>query len=204
MHRLLLILLVPLVIGCGPRIPAMPGSTAVKPSAAAAGKKKTVDQLEQELAEARQKEADAKAERRAIEWQLDQAKLDQQRSRLHWVMGICLLGVLGCVAGAIWLRGLAKYFIWGAAALLATAAAAWGLAWLLPYIAWVVAALVVLCVGAAFVIWRNDHKGLRQVAQAVESFKDKMPGYKEHFNQIIDTDVDSWLTRVRRSLGVKT
>lgn len=179
--------------------PSAPGATPEKPKT---DKPKSIEELERELAAAKQAEVKAGQKVEAAEKALGDARIEAQKTKLYWVMGIAILLSLGCVAGFVYLPGVRKYFVYGFAACIAVAAMAWTLAAILPYLMWI--GLGLLAVGGAFAFycWRNDHKGLRQVASAVESFKDRMPGYKEHFKQLIDTDVDGWLDRTRKKLGL--
>jgi len=165
-------------------------------------KPKSVEELEKELADAQKAERKAHQEVENKQKELDEARLTEQRHRLYWVMGWSLLAALGCVAGAIYLTGVRKYFIYGFFTCIAVAALALTLSFILPYLIWI--GLGLLVAGGLFVLycWKNDHKGLRQVAQAVETFKDRMPGYKEHFKQVIDTDADAWINRTRKKLGL--
>ena len=75
--------------------------------------------------------------------------------------------------------------------------------WLLPYLVWIGGGLVVIGAGAAILFWRLDAKSRDQVVRAVDSFKDKMPGYKDHFARFIDEDADHAITKTRERLGLK-
>jgi len=176
--------------GSGPATPEKPN------------KPKSVEELEKELADAKKAEVKAHQEVEAKKKELDEARLTEQRHRLYWVVGWSLLAALGCVAGAIYLPGVRKYFIYGFFAAVAVAALALTLASILPYLPYIGVGLLVLALLFVLYCWKNDHKGLRQVTSAVETFKDKMPGYKEHFKQVIDTDADAWINRTRKNLGL--
>lgn len=165
-------------------------------------KPKSVEELEKELIAAKKAEVKAHQEVEAKQAELDEACLTEQRHKLYWVVGWSLLAALGCVVGAIYLPGVRKYFVYGVFAAIAVAALAITLASILEYLPYVGVGLLVLALFFAIYCWRNDHKGLRQVASAVEAYKSKMPGYKEHFKQFIDTDVDGWLNRTRKHLGL--
>jgi hypothetical protein len=178
------------------------GGADKPPPKPASVKPKTVDELEKELAAA--KEAQVKADQlvELKEKQLKDARTEERQHKLYWLVGICFLGLLGCVAGAICISGLAKYFTYGAIACAAMALLCLGVAELLPYMPYILLGLGIIGGFALFAWWRLDHKGLQQVATAVEGIKGQLPGYKEHFRQVIDGDVDAWLNRVRKNLGL--
>jgi hypothetical protein len=195
--------LLPDVAGCvtvKPQVVVTPPS--VTPPAATPEKPKTVEQLEKELAEAKDAKVKAGQAVDAKEKELAAGRISEQRHRLYWVVGWSLLAALGCVAGAIFLAGVRKYFVYGVIASVAVAACAIVFAAILPYLLYIGIGLLVAALGFVLYCWRNDHKGLRQVTTAVETFKAQMPGYKEHFKTIIDTDVDGWLNRTRKNLGL--
>jgi hypothetical protein len=184
-----------------------PAATPEKPKADKQAR--SVEDAEKELAEARKAAAAASEEKakadnlvKAKEKELADARITEQQHRLYWVVGWSLLAALGCVAGAIFLTGVRKYFIYGVIASVAVAACAIVFAAILPYLLYIGIGLLVAALGFVLYCWRNDHKGLRQVTTAVETFKEHMPGYKEHFKTIIDTDVDGWLNRTRKNLGL--
>lgn len=202
--------LVGLTSGCWPTVEVKPPVVNVpslvkpepKPEPKPDNEPKSVKELEKEVAAA--KEAESKAHRvtEAKEKELADAKLRAQQHRLYVVIAFCGLAFVLCLAGAIYLRGLSKYFIYGCILSVAVAILAYFLAIILPYLLWIVVGLVSLGAVAAFVLWRFDHKALQQTVEAVEAFKDKMPGYKDHFTKFIDTDADAWLNRTRASLGL--
>lgn len=165
-------------------------------------KPKSVEELEKELTAA--KEAQVKADQlvELKEKQLRDAKINERQNKLYWLVGICFLGLLGCVAGAICISGLAKYFTYGGIACAAMALLCLGVAELLPYMPYILLGLGIVGGGALFAWWRLDHKGLQQVATAVEGIKGQLPEYKAHFRQFIDADVDAWLNRTRKNLGL--
>jgi uncharacterized membrane protein len=186
-------------------VPAIPPTEKPKADKPA----RTVEDAEKELAAAKQAEADAK---KAVvdahqqvedkEKALADAHITEQQHKLYWMVGWSLFAALACVAGAIFLTGVRKYFVYGAIAAVGVAASAMLFAAILPYLLYIGIGLLVLGLGFAFVCWHNDHKGLRQVATAVETFKGQMPGYKEHFAKFIDSDVDGWLNKTRKKLGL--
>lgn len=198
-----------LASGCWPTVevrpqvvtPALPKPEA-RPEAKPDNEPKTVKELEKEVAAAKEAETKAHQAVEAKEKELADAKIRAQQHKLYIVIAFCGLAFILCLAGAIYLRGLEKYFVYGCILSVAVAVLAYFLAIILPYLLWIVVGLVSLGAVAAFIIWRYDHKALQQTVTAVETFKDKMPGYKDHFKQIIDTDVDGWLNRTRKKLGL--
>ena len=197
-------LLAALPIGCQPFAPQVvvsPTSVAPVKPAAKPEKAKSVDELEKELAIARQAERDAEAAVKSKEKELAEAVTVARQHKLYWMVGILFLAMLGCIAGAVYLAGLRKWFIYGALTCAGLAILCLGVAAILPYMPWVIAGVVV--VGALVLLswWKRDHKAVDQVVTAVEGVKGDLPGYKEKFRQVIDTDVDAWLDRVRSRLG---
>lgn len=202
-------MLLPNVAGCWPlSTPSVtinaPDKPEVKPEAKPSDKPKSVEQLEKELAEAKKAAVEADAKVEAKKKELDEAILTDRQHKLYWLVGILFLSMLGCIVGAVYLTGLRKWFIYGALTCAGLALLCLGVAAILPYMPYII--LGVFVIGALILLawWRLDHKGLHQVATAVETFKDKMPGYKEHFTKIIDTDADAWITRTRKNLGLLT
>jgi hypothetical protein len=186
-----------------PDLPAVVAPAAVpKPAEPASAKPKSVDELEKELADAKKAERAAHAAVESKTQELADAVTTARQHKLYWMVGICFLAMLGCVAGAIFLRGLAKWFIYGAVACAALIVLCLSVAAILPYLPWILLGIGVLTGVVLLAWWRLDHKGLQQVAAAVEGIKGQVPGYKEHFRQFIDGDADAWLNRVRKNLGL--
>lgn len=75
---------------------------------------------------------------------------------------------------------------------------------LVPYIFWIGLGVSALVIAAAVYMLLNREKGLRQLTQAVEDSKKRIPqfqdAYKDIFNGRIDTGVDTLLDSIR---GVK-
>jgi len=188
-----------------PALPQVLAPAAIPdpPKPPTTGKAKTVEEVEKELVAA--KEAQVKADQlvEQKEKELKNARITERQHKLYWMVGICFLGLLGCVAGAIFLSGLAKYFVYGAIACAVMALLCLGVAELLPYMPYILLGLGTIGGFILIAWWRLDHKGLRQVATAVEGLKSQLPEYKGHFRQFIDGDVDGWLNRVRANLGLK-
>lgn len=182
---------------------AAPPAKPDKPEAPKTDKPKTVEELEKELAEAKKAEVKAHQEVEAKKKELDEAVTSARQHKLYWLVGILFLALLGCVAGAICLTGLRKWFIYGALTCTVLAILCLGVAAILPYMPWIIAGVAVIGALVLLAWWRLDHKGLRQVATAVEGIKGDLPGYKDKFRQVIDHDVDGWLNRVRANLGAR-
>lgn len=173
--------------------------------------------LDRLKAEKREAEARAsRAEDESRQWhqlssQKDvQIKQEQDRQRqvyLYWAAGIFLLLAIAAAVLAIWqplVRKLAGGF---AIACVGGAALCIFVSWLVPYLFWVGCALVVLLGGAMFVYWKRDSKSLHQVVEAVGEAKDKVPAFKDAyrgiFRQVIDTDAEAHIDRVRESVAGK-
>lgn len=186
----------PQVVVAPPAIGTAPAKPEAKPE-----KAKSVDELEKELAAARQAERDAEAAVKSKEKELAEAVTLSRQHKLYWMVGILFLAMLGCIAGAVYLAGLRKWFIYGALTCAGLAILCLGVAAILPYMPWVIAGVVVVGALVLLAWWKRDHKAVEQVVTAVEGVKGDLPGYKEKFRQVIDTDVDAWLNRVRSRLG---
>jgi uncharacterized membrane protein len=161
---------------------------------------KTVAEVEKELAAA--KEAQQKADQlvAAKEKELRDTKIAHQR-RIIEIVALCsLLAGLICMGLAVALKNWR--FLLGLVAFWAIAVLAYLLAVILPYLIYIGVGLVLFIAGVVAYCWKYDNKALKQVATAVETYKENMPGYKEHFRQFIDTDVDIWLNHVRGKLGM--
>jgi hypothetical protein len=191
----------PVIVGT-PEHPGVPAT----PPATGAEKPKGVAELEKEVATCRDNERKAEAATKDALARLADAKVIAAQHKLYWIMGIAGLAFLLCIAGAIWLSGFAKYFIYGAVASLSTILGCYFLAeWVVPHlnaILIVFTVLIGLAAVAALVLWRYDRKALTQTVAAVEAYKPNMAGYKEHFRQFLDTDVDGWLNWTRSKLGL--
>jgi hypothetical protein len=203
-------MLLPNVSGCWPfSVPSVtinaPGDKPeAKPEVKPSDKPKSVEQLEKELADAKKVAAEADAKVDAKKKELDDAIVTHRQHELYWLVGILFLTMLGCVAGAVYLTGLRKWFIYGALTCAGLMLLCLGVAAILPYMAYILVGFFTVAAIVLFAWWRLDHKAVQQITTAVETFKDKMPGYKEHFTKIIDTDADAWITRTRKNLGLLT
>jgi hypothetical protein len=184
-----------------PDLPIPPGANTVttpeKPDGA-----KTVAQLEKELAEAKKKSVEADQKVQAVERALADARLVSRQKKLWWACGICVIGILGCIAGAIFLPGAARYFISGAFSFAGVALVAYLIASVLPYLPYIMAALAVLAIGTLIWLWRKDHSGLRKVVEAVESVKGEIPEYKTKLGKFINGSTDKYVTKVREKLNL--
>lgn len=198
--------MISLAPGCWPTPQVVVGPTTTaeakpEPVKPKVDKPKTVDELEKELAEAKKAEVKAHQEVEAKKQELAEAVTVARQHKLYWMMGILFLAMLGCIAGAVYLAGLRKWFIYGALTCAGLAILCLGVAAILPYMPWVIAGAVTVAALVGLAWWKRDHKAVEQVVTAVEGVKGDLPGYKEKFRQVIDTDVDAWLDRVRSRLG---
>jgi hypothetical protein len=155
----------------------------------------------------RQAETDVialKAQKNEADKAVDAARIHAAQVKLWWFVGIMGVACAALVALAIFVPSVAKWSVRGAVACGATAALAAFISWLLPYLVWIGIALLVAGVASCIVYWRLDAKSRDQVVKAVDDLKDKIPNYREHFNQYIDEDADHHLDRTRERLGLKT
>jgi len=194
--------------GCG--MGTLPGGVPLPPGTSIGGKPeaegskpKTVEQLEQELAQAKKKAAEADSKVEEVKRQLDDARVISRQKKLWWVSGICVIALLGCIAGAIFLPGAARYFVSGALASAVVGVAAYCLAWLMPYMPWVMAGFAVVALGVVIWLWRRDHMGLRSVVSAVEGVKAEIPGYRDKFKRYVNGSTDLYVNKVREKLNLK-
>lgn len=144
----------------------------------------------------------AKAEVKAATDALADERTNAAQAKVYWFAG--LLGVLALVGVAISIcvPSVAKWAARLSIAAAATAAVAIFFAWLLPWIWWIGAALVLFGIIGAIIYWRLDSKSRDQVVEAFDGIKDKVPGYREHFRQVIDTDADRAIDSARKRLGL--
>jgi hypothetical protein len=177
-----------------------PAATGGAPAPASAPS--SVAEAEKALADAQRDLEAAKLRVKQAETDLRNVQISSARHKLWAVVFGAILGALGCVAGFIWLPGVRKFFAYGFFACVAVAALALTLAAILPYLIWIGIGLALVLAGFGFYCWRNDHKAFRQVVGAVETYKDRMAGYREHFSRAIDTDADKWINRTRSKLGL--
>ncbi|MCS7317466.1 MAG: hypothetical protein NZZ41_03975 [Candidatus Dojkabacteria bacterium] len=68
---------------------------------------------------------------------------------------------------------------------------------ILPYILWIALGIIGILFVLAIYYWRSDRKSLCQVVEAVEKYKHEIPDYKSKFRQIIDSDVDLVIDKIR-------
>lgn len=199
-------LCVTMLVGCWPFSPAVVIPSAgsgqanpVKPPAAPG----TVEQLEKELAQARKDKAEAEGRIKQKERELADARIDADQKKLRWLCGICVLTLLGCIAGCIFLPGAAKWFVSGAIASAAVGATCLLIAAILPWMPWILAGLAVVGVGVAIYLWRRDHAGLRKVVEGFEAVKGELPGYREKMKKFVNGTTDLYVDSVREELGLK-
>lgn len=129
-----------------------------------------------------------------------EAKQFKLRLFAYSMFGLALL----LVGLAIWIPATARHAIKAALAAICVASLSLVFAWLLPYLFVVgcVLALLILIAGIAY--WRMDHRTATQVVEAVQTVKHEIPDYKVKLGNIIDSDVDSWITGIRTRLASKS
>jgi uncharacterized protein YceK len=182
--------------GCGevrPLASTPPGSPVQAPAVATA---------ESRLREAQEALRQAKAEVRAATDALADERTNAAQAKVYWFAGILGVLALAGAAVAIFVPSVAKWALRLSLAAAATAALAVFAAWMLPYLWWIGAAVTLASVVGAIVYWRLDVKSRDQVVQAVDGIKYKLPGYKEHFRQVIDTDAEKAIDAARKRLGL--
>jgi hypothetical protein len=125
------------------------------------------------------------------------------QAKLYWFAGLLGLVALIAVGLAIWMPLTRRWTGGFAVACGAVAALAVFVASILPWLWWIGAGVLTVGVIAAITWWHRDHHTAVQVVAAVEGIKDRLPDYKTHFRQEIDSHVDSWINRIRAKLGPK-
>jgi hypothetical protein len=181
-------LLVSALSGCSDgRTVGITPATKVEPGAALSS---DIKELAEELKNVRARE-------RLLVGALDDARTDALQTKLWMGAGACFLAAIVLVGIGIWtsrrilieigvvaggLGGLLIFF-----------------AWLAPYALWIGIAVAVLMICIAVYMLVNRQKGLEQVTRAVDAIKPALPGYREVFNQFIDTGPDHLLDHVRKN-----
>jgi|GEM_PF-3491532 len=180
-----------------------PPKTDPKADPASTAKPRTVEQAEKELADAKDKLAVAEQAVKKATKDLSDAQLARDRKKLRWICGICVLVLLGCIAGAIFLPGALKWFVCGAAASIVCGLTCLLIAAILPWMHWILTGFAVAAIGALIYLWRRDHLGLRTVVQAVNAVKNDIPDYKNKLKTYINGSTDEYVNSVREQLGLK-
>ncbi len=134
----------------------------------------------------------------------DNEELQAKQSKLHWVSGICVVGAFACiVAGAVF-AAFRRWALTGAVALLAVAALAWGIAWILPYVLWIALIVgLVLVVGFAIYL-RRDQNLKDKLLEMGEAAKEKWKGFRAHAREFIqpESPEDKLLDKERDRIGL--
>lgn len=144
-----------------------------------------------------------KLEKKEAETALESARTEAMRTKLWWFVGIMGVAALALAALAIFIPSVARWAVRGAIACVVISALAVVFAWLLPWLLWIGFCVLFIAIIAALVYWRLDAKSRDQVVEAFDGVKDQVPNYKAVFNQVIDTDADKHLDKVRERLGLK-
>lgn len=161
------------------------------------------DLVSERLRQAESEVNNLHAQKIETEKALTEARTNEAQTKLWWFVGIMGLACAALVALAIFIPAVSKWSVRGAIACGAISALAAFVSWLLPYLFWIGLVIVVVGVIAAIVFWRLDAKSRDQVVTAFEKIKDKVPDYRAHFSQHIDSDADKHLDAVRTRLGLK-
>lgn len=195
----LCLLAIPLlwVSGCSGEVrPVASGVTAPGVEAPA------VIDAETRLRKAQEDLRNAKAEVRAATDALADERTNAAQAKVYWFAGILGVLALSAAAVAIFVPSVAKWALRLSLAAASTAALAVFAAWLLPYLWWIGVGIAIVGIIGAIIYWRLDSKSRDQVVQAFDGIKDKVPGYREHFRQVIDTDADHAIDAARQRLGL--
>ena len=194
--------------GCWPFSPAVvikppdltpPGSSqTAKPEGP-----KTVEQCEKELAEAKAELVKAKQLVQQKDKALDDARLSARQKKLRWAAGICLAGLLACIAGAVFLPGALRWFVSGGIASILMGLTCLLVSAILPYLPWILAGLGLVGGAVGIYLWRRDHAGLRKVVSAVNAVKEEIPDYKTKLKKYVNGSTDKYVNKVREKLGLK-
>lgn len=149
---------------------------------------------------------DGEGKVKALDAAIKQAENDRLKFWANLVGGISaalaiILGIASFLtSGYPILPKVLRYTSLGFAAL---SVLAFGFAAIVAYLTIIGISLGVLILGSGLFFWFKDRKSLGQVAEAVEKYKIHIPNYKEKFNQIIDSDVDAHVNKVREIIKKK-
>lgn len=157
---------------------------------------------ETRLRKAQEDLRNAKAEVKSATDALADERTNAAQAKVYWFAGILGVLALAGAAIAIFVPSVAKWALRLSLAAAATAALAVFAAWLLPYLWWIGGGITVVGIIGAIIYWRLDSKSRDQVVQAFDGIKDQVPGYREHFRQVIDTDADKAIDAARKRLGL--
>lgn len=154
----------------------------------------------------RQNEAEntvLKAQLKGATTAITDERTSQAQTKAYWFVGIMGVAALAFAALAIFVPSTVRWAVKAAIAAGVVSALAIVFAWLIPYLFWIGLAIIATAAILAVIYWRLDAKSRDQVVTAFEGIKDKVPGYKDHFNKVIDTDADKWLDKTRKRLKLK-
>jgi predicted phage tail protein len=152
------------------------------------------DKLKQQL-------VDNDKETQVIKGQIKAEKDARLALKLYLTAGGLGAAALLLVVLGVWLAK--PSFFYGAVACAAGAAVATVFAWLVPYLLYLAGGVVLILAAIMAYMLIHRHTTLTQVVTAVEGFKSRMPGYKEHFDSIIDDSSDALITSIRGKLALK-
>jgi hypothetical protein len=143
---------------------------------------------------------------KALDAAIKQAEQDRLKFWANLVGGISA-GLAIVLAIAAFLTSgypiLPKVLRYAAIGFGALSALAFGFAAIVGYLTIIGISLGVIILGAGLFFWFKDRKSLTQVAEVVEKHKNEIPNYKEKFSQIIDSDVDEHVNKVRENIKKK-
>jgi hypothetical protein len=120
-----------------------------------------------------------------------------------WVgVGALVLGGLVLVALGVWTTrrilievGIACFGLAGLGAMAA---------WLVPYILWIGLSIAAFIIGGAIWMLANRERALKQVSDAVDTAKARIPEFKAEYKGIFNEHIDSGMDRIINSVrGVK-
>jgi hypothetical protein len=143
---------------------------------------------------------------KALDAQIKQAEMDRMRFWANLVGGIsaALAIILGVVA---FLTSdypvLPKVLRWCALGFGVLSGMAFGFAAIVGYLTIIGLSLGAIIIATGLFFWIKDRKSLTQVVNTVENVKHEIPNYKDKFNMLIDSDVDSYVNEVRQAIKKK-
>lgn len=133
----------------------------------------------------------------------DKAFQELAESKLRWFAILMGAVVLASIFVGIFQPQLATW-CWRAALAAGTLASlALFFIELLPYLWWIGGVLLLIC-GAGYLLWnRLSDKTRVQTVKAIEKYKHEIPDYKKKLGDEIDHDVDRFIDKTRKHLGLK-
>jgi hypothetical protein len=143
---------------------------------------------------------------RALDAAIKQAEQDRMKFFANVIGGLSALFAIILAVASILTSGypllpkVLRYISIGFASL---SILAFGFAAIIAYLTIIGIILGIILISSGLYFWFKDRKSLTQVVETVETVKHKIPRYKEKFNQMIDSDVDVHVNKMRENLKNK-